>query len=52
MLGSVIAFGPAIFAIALMVIRTFIEDLTLQRELAGYKEFTETTRARLIPFVW
>jgi len=52
MLGSVIAFGPAVVGIALMIIRTFIEDLTLQRELPGYMEFTKKTRARIIPYLW
>ena len=52
MLSSVIAFGPAVVAIAMMVVRTFIEDLTLQRELPGYIEFTKKTRARIIPYLW
>ena len=37
-------------AIAL-VIRTALEDSTLQKELPGYNEYTKTTRYRLIPWV-
>lgn len=40
--------APAI----LFVIRTALEDRTLRGELAGYEEYTEITRYRLIPFVW
>ncbi len=36
----------------LFVIRTALEDRTLQRELPGYKEYTNITRYRLVPFVW
>jgi protein-S-isoprenylcysteine O-methyltransferase Ste14 len=41
----------SILAIAL-VIRTALEDRTLQHELPGYKEYTMATRYRLIPFIW
>ncbi|UCD85380.1 MAG: isoprenylcysteine carboxylmethyltransferase family protein, partial [Deltaproteobacteria bacterium] len=36
----------------LFIIRTVLEDRTLQKELPGYKEYTNITRYRLIPFVW
>ena len=52
MLGSVWALIPAVIAAILFVIRTRREDDTLQVELAGYREFTEQTRFRLIPGVW
>jgi protein-S-isoprenylcysteine O-methyltransferase Ste14 len=35
-----------------MVVRTSLEDRTLQAELPGYTEFTQRTRYRLIPGVW
>lgn len=51
-LGSAYAFIPyAVFAIALIG-RTAMEDKTLQKELPGYKEFTQKTRYRLFPGVW
>lgn len=52
MLDSLWAVIPAIVAAIVYVIRTRKEDDTLQEELAGYKEFTQTTRYRLIPGVW
>ncbi|MBN1120206.1 MAG: isoprenylcysteine carboxylmethyltransferase family protein [Anaerolineae bacterium] len=39
-------------AILLIVLRTVLEDRTLQRELPGYREFTQQTRFRLIPGLW
>ena len=43
---------PAGLTIALIVIRTRLEDRTLQEELPGYKEYTDQVRYRLIPGVW
>ncbi|KAA3642936.1 MAG: isoprenylcysteine carboxylmethyltransferase family protein [Chloroflexi bacterium] len=43
---------PGILMAALFVLRTALEDRTLQTELAGYKEFTQQTRYRLIPGIW
>ena len=45
-------FIPALITIVLIVIRTRLEDQTLQRELPGYKEYAETVRYRLIPGLW
>jgi protein-S-isoprenylcysteine O-methyltransferase Ste14 len=33
-------------------IRTYLEDLTLKRELDGYVEYSKKVRSRLIPFIW
>jgi protein-S-isoprenylcysteine O-methyltransferase Ste14 len=41
--------GALVFS---FVIRPALEDRALQKELRGYKEYTEITRYRLIPFVW
>lgn len=51
-LGSWWALIPDGAAILLIVLRTALEDRTLQRELSGYREFTQQTRFRLIPGVW
>lgn len=51
-LGSFFALIPAVIIVALFVIRTVLEDKTLQKELPGYKEYTETVRFKLIPGVW
>lgn len=42
----------AVIAAALLVIRTALEDRTLQKELEGYVEYTEKTRYRLLPGIW
>src|SRR5262249_37889472 len=51
-LGSCWALIPAGFAAVLLVIRTALEDRTLQAELEGYKEYAGRVRYRLIPGVW
>lgn len=50
--GSVLAFIPLIIMIALVLIRTYFEDSTLQKELTGYSEYCKEVRYRLIPFIW
>lgn len=52
LLDSVWAFIPAFLILSVLVIRTALEDKTLQEELPGYKEFTHKTRYRLIPGIW
>jgi protein-S-isoprenylcysteine O-methyltransferase Ste14 len=51
-LGSWPTIIPAIIGLVTMVIRTTLEDQTLQRELSGYVEYTQETRYRLLPGVW
>jgi len=51
-LGSVWALVPAGLASALLILRTQWEDQTLQAELAGYREYTQQVRYKLIPGVW
>lgn len=46
------AFVPSILLFAVLVLRTSLEDRTLQEELPGYKEFTHKTRYRLFPGIW
>jgi len=52
MLGSLWAFIPSIISVVLFVVRTYLEDRTLQAELPGYQEYTQRTRYRLLPGVW
>jgi protein-S-isoprenylcysteine O-methyltransferase Ste14 len=35
-----------------MIIRTVLEDRTLQAELPGYREYTQEVRYRLVPGIW
>jgi protein-S-isoprenylcysteine O-methyltransferase Ste14 len=51
-LGTWVALIPAVIGVALYVIRTALEDRTLQVELPGYAEFAQRTRYRLLPGVW
>lgn len=51
-LDSVWAFVPAVIICIAMVIRTRLEDETLQAELEGYRAYTQRVRYRLIPGVW
>ncbi len=50
--GSLWGLVPALITCALFVLRTALEDKTLQAELPGYKEFTQKTRYRLFPGIW
>lgn len=51
-LGSLYALIPASLSVILFILRTALEDKTLQQELSGYKEYTEKVRYRLIPGMW
>jgi protein-S-isoprenylcysteine O-methyltransferase Ste14 len=51
-LGSWWALIPGGIAATLIVIRTALEDKTLQSELPSYVEYTKQTRYRLIPRIW
>jgi protein-S-isoprenylcysteine O-methyltransferase Ste14 len=51
-LGSLWALIPAAMTLCLFVIRTALEDKTLQEELDGYREYAAQVRYRLLPGVW
>jgi protein-S-isoprenylcysteine O-methyltransferase Ste14 len=51
-LGSLWALIPGGLSALLMVVRTALEDKTLQEELAGYTDYTKQVRYRLLPGVW
>ena len=52
MLGSLWGLVPAALGWVVAVVRTALEDVTLQNELEGYKEYASRVRYRLIPGVW
>jgi protein-S-isoprenylcysteine O-methyltransferase Ste14 len=52
MLGSLWALIPGALAMLLTVVRTHLEDRTLQEELEGYEEYTRQVPRRLLPGVW
>jgi protein-S-isoprenylcysteine O-methyltransferase Ste14 len=51
-LGSLFGLIPAGLIVGLFVLRTSLEDRTLQEELPGYKEYAQKVRFRLIPGIW
>lgn len=51
-LGSLWGLVPGVLAALLFVIRTAMEDQTLQEELNGYKAYSEQVRYRLVPGIW
>jgi protein-S-isoprenylcysteine O-methyltransferase Ste14 len=53
LLDSPWTFAPVIFMAVVLVIRTALEDRTLQEELPGYKEYaTQKTKYKLLPGIW
>ncbi|MBE9103316.1 methyltransferase family protein [Vacuolonema iberomarrocanum] len=52
LLGSWWAFIPAMLATLCLIVRTALEDRTLQQELSGYDTYTRKVRYRLIPGLW
>jgi protein-S-isoprenylcysteine O-methyltransferase Ste14 len=51
-LGSVWTLIPAGVASVIAVIRTVLEDQTLQEELPGYRDYARRVRYRLIPWIY
>lgn len=51
-LGSLWALIPAGLVAGLLVVRTALEDRTLQDELPGYRDYARRVRYRLLPGIW
>jgi len=51
-LGSFWALIPGAVTTIVLVVRTILEDRTLQRELEGYKAYAARVPHRLIPGIW
>ena len=51
-LGSVWTLIPSALALSVMVIRTELEDQTLQEKLPGYQDYAQRVRYRLIPGIY
>lgn len=51
-LGSYWAMIPALLNVPVYVVRIVTEERVLERDLAGYRDYMQTTRYRLIPGVW
>lgn len=52
MLSSLWALIPSGLSVLFYIIRTALEDRTLQDELRGYKEYAGKVRYRLLPGIW
>jgi protein-S-isoprenylcysteine O-methyltransferase Ste14 len=52
LLGSWFGLLFSTLLMALIILRTALEDRTLRRGLAGYAQYAGTVRYRLIPHVW
>ena len=52
LLGSLWALIPAALVVCQLIIRTALEDRTLQEELEGYHDYAARVRFRLLPGVW
>ena len=46
------AFIPSIISSAILILRTALEDRTLQAELAGYADYARQVRFSLLPGIW
>lgn len=51
-LGSRFSLFISLFLMVLLIVRTYLEDRTLHRELVGYPEYAKQTIYRLIPGIW
>lgn len=52
LLDSWWAMLPALLTVAVLVLRTSLEDRTLLKELDGYHEYAQRVRYRLFPGIW
>jgi protein-S-isoprenylcysteine O-methyltransferase Ste14 len=51
-LGSVWALVPALAGLSLWIVRTYLEDRTLHKELDGYSQYASRVPWRLVPGIW
>jgi protein-S-isoprenylcysteine O-methyltransferase Ste14 len=51
-LDAMWAFVPVAFLASVLVIRTGLEDQTLQAQLAGYQDYARRVHRRLVPGIW
>ena len=51
-LGSLWALIPGGILIPLFIIRAYLEDNTLKKELSGYADYAKKVKYRLVPGVW
>jgi protein-S-isoprenylcysteine O-methyltransferase Ste14 len=52
LLGALWALVPTLLVVLLFVLRTWLEDNTLQKKLPGYDKYAVRVRFRLLPGLW
>jgi protein-S-isoprenylcysteine O-methyltransferase Ste14 len=52
LIGSLFTFIPVGIYFILIILRTILEDNTLQKELEGYPEYVNQVKYRLFPLIW
>ena len=52
LLGSFWGLIPVVPIMAVVIVRTSLEDKTLAAELAGYRDYARKVRFRLVPHIW
>lgn len=52
LLGSWVAQIPVLVCCLLFILRTYLEDNTLKKELPGYEDYAARVRYRLLPGIW
>lgn len=50
--GSLFTGVVSLIIISVIIIRTYLEDTMLQKELNGYREYCANVKYRLIPYIW
>lgn len=51
-LGSLWGLIPGGIVMILLIVRTYLEDIALQKELPGYPEYATKVKYRLLPGIW
>jgi protein-S-isoprenylcysteine O-methyltransferase Ste14 len=51
-LDSAWSYIPAVLLLGVAILRTSLEDCTLQEKLPGYREYAQRVRYRLFPWIW
>jgi protein-S-isoprenylcysteine O-methyltransferase Ste14 len=51
-LGSALSLLPVIIMVIIVLVRTYYEDRTLEKELPSYSDYCKEVKYRLIPFLW
>lgn len=52
LLDSLWAWAGVAALVVVTIVRTLLEDRTLQAELPGYRDYTQRVRFRLVPWIW